>query len=309
MKTQLACVIKQAARELGYADCGIAGVEPFTAFEQALRARMQCFPEAAALYRPMLNRVDPRAGTPWARSLIVTVRRYGIYRLPPGLTGHIGRNYLCDRRDPACPEHQRPKRMTARLKALGLRVKRGGVPDRWAGARAGVTRFGRNTFAYSRHGSWINISTWLVDAELPPDRETLDLACPPDCRACIDACPTGALTEPLVMRMDRCIAYLTYHAEMPIDPALWDRMGAWIYGCDVCQQVCPLNKGKWDPQRDADWLFPIADRLQPEALASMDQATYETVVHPHFWYIPAGGLGRWHANAGRAAACTGCGRG
>jgi epoxyqueuosine reductase len=292
--------IKCAAAEIGYAACGITGIEPFHEFGEALRDRIARFPEAADLYKPMLKRVDPLKAAPWAKSLIVTVRRYGIYRLPPGLTGHIGRNYLCDRRDRECPDNTMPGSMTARLKALGLRVRRGGVPDRWAGARAGVTAFGRNTFAYSPHGSWINIESWLVDADLPRDTPTARAPCPPNCRACIDACPTGALVEPYVMRIDRCIAYLTYHATPPIAPDLWRQMGSWIYGCDVCQEVCPLNKGKWEERRPASWLIPVADILQPESLASMDMNTYRSCVHPHFWYIPVEDLARWHANARRA---------
>ena len=292
--------VKALAEELGYTACGITSVEPFVEFERAVRDRMKRFPEAAHLYERLLKRADPTATAPWARSIVVCVRRYGKYRLPNGLASHVGRDYLVDSRSEYCPDHAMPRRMKEGLVGLGMRVRKGGVPDRWAGARAGVTRFGRNGFAYSKHGSWINLETWRVDAELTPDEPTLDLPCPENCDACMRACPTGAIVAPYVMRMDRCVAYLTYGAPEPIDPALWKRMGPWIYGCDTCQLVCPLNRGKWEEIEDAPWLKEAAPHLTPEALSTMDEAAYRDIVHPRFWYIPPEDIARWHRNAARA---------
>jgi epoxyqueuosine reductase len=196
-----------------------------------------------------------------------------------------------------------PGRFGRALESLGLKSRKGGCPDRWAAARAGVAAFGRNSFAISpQFGSWINVETWLVDAELPAGRPTPAAPCPPGCDACVRNCPTGALTAPHQMRIDRCIAYLTYGDCGRIDPQLWDRMGAWVYGCDRCQEVCPLNAGRWQEHRPAPWLEEVADRLRPAALAAMDERTYRQVVHPLFWYIPRDreGLERWRRNARRA---------
>jgi epoxyqueuosine reductase len=146
----------------------------------------------------------------------------------------------------------------------------------------------------------MNIESWRVDAELPADRPTVDPPCPEGCRACLDACPTGAIVEPFVLRMDRCVAYLTYDAPEPIPAPLRDRMGGWIYGCDICQEVCPLNRGKWQEREAAPWLEEVAHLLTPEALAGMDEETYRNVVHPLFWYIAPDNLARWHRNARRA---------
>lgn len=297
----LALAVKRLAAEVGYVACGVTTAAPFVEFEVAVRDRMARFAEAACLYEGMLKRADPRGGAPWVNSIIVCVRRYGEYAIPEGLAGRIGRNYLFDRRNEKSRDHEMPKKMTDGLKALGLRVKKGGAPDRWAAARAGVARVARNCFAFSEcGGSWINIATWRVDAELPGDEPTLDVPCPEGCRKCVDACPTGALMEPFVMRMDHCVAHLTFNATLPIDPDLWKKMGCWIYGCDRCQEVCPLNEGKWTCEKRADWLEELAPYLTPRALAEMSEETYRTVVHPAFWYIPEDGVERWRANARRA---------
>ncbi len=297
----MATAVKQAAAACGYVACGITDASRFDLYENALRRRIKSFPEAAGLYVPMLNRADPRGGAPWVNAIVVCVRDYGKYRLPPGLAGHIGRHYLADRRIPSCPDFDMPNRMTKRLRHLGLRVKRGGVPERLAGARAGVVRIGRNGFAYhGRAGSWINLESWRVDAPLPADRPSLDCPCPAGCRACIEACPSAALESSYMMRMDRCVAHLTYGAEWPVSEELQRAMGAWIYGCDDCQTVCPLNRGCWREDNPAPWLEAVAPLLAPKALAQMDGETFRRRVYPLFRYIPEDDVARWRANAARA---------
>jgi epoxyqueuosine reductase len=307
----LAGRVKQLALEAGYDACGLTTAEPFTDFAEAVEGRIERFPEAAHLYEGLRRRADPRERNPWARSVAVCVHRYGKYRSPPGVLGRIGRSYLFDRRCKRSPETELPKRFRRGLKSLGIRARKGGCPDRAAAARAGVAALGRNCFAISpEFGSWINVETWLLDAELPADQPTPTAPCPEGCTACLDACPTGAIVEPYLMRMDRCVAWLTYGAPEPIAPELWEQMGEWVYGCDRCQQVCPLNEGKWEEREGAPWLEEVADRLQPAALAEMDEKTYREVVHPLFWYIPddAEGLERWRRNARRALLNADCGR-
>lgn len=297
--------IKRLAAEAGYAACGIAGVEPFEDYRAALQALVAEFPESADIYTGMERRVDPRALNPWAASIVVCLRRYGRYKVPAGLSCHIGLNYLCDRRIKACPDTVMPKRMKEGLKALGLRVRMGGVPARSAAVRAGVAGLARNGFVYREGcGSWVNVEAWMIDAAVEPDMPAAPAPCPEGCRACEAACRTGALVGPGRVRMERCVAYLTYGASWPVAPELWERMGPWIYGCDDCQNACPLNKGCWDAQEPVPWLDAVADRLTPAALATMDAAAYRDVVHPLFWYIDENDLARWHANAGRVLAAS-----
>lgn len=296
-----AAAIKQAALECGYIDCGIASAEPFEEYRQELTRRIHRFPETTDLYQPMFNRADPRRTAPWCSAVVTCVRNYGKYILPGKIARHIGRNYLADRRIPTCPDHTMPKVMTNKLKALGLKAKLGGVPERAAAVRAGVARIGRNGFAFHPEaGSWINLETWRINATPALDTPTPESPCPDKCRRCIESCPTDALQEPCLMRMDRCIAYLTYHIQKPIPGELWNKMGSWIYGCDLCQLYCPLNEGKWRPIEPMPWLEEIKELITPEALAKMEERTYQKYIHPLFWYIPKNQVDRWHRNAARA---------
>ena len=113
--------------------------------------------------------------------------------------------------------------------------------DREGAARSGVGFYGKNTLLITRrHGSWVVLGTLITDVELestPP----LDLDCG-DCRLCIDACPTGALDEPGTLDSTKCLSYWT---QAPAPPPLEYRrdLGAQVYGCDICQDVCPWNRG------------------------------------------------------------------
>lgn len=294
--------IKALAGQLGYHACGITGVQPFADYQDALEDRARRFPDSATLYQGMGRRGHPAAHVPWAKSIVVAIRRYGKYALPEGIARHIGRTYLCDRRIKECPDNTLPKRMKLELQTLGYRVKIGGIPCREAAVRAGVARIGRNGFAYAEGcGSWLNIEAWLIDTEIEPDAPSPpDAPCPDGCQACLDACRTCALKEPYVVDMKRCIAYLSYEDPAPIPPELWKKMGPWIYGCDDCQNACPLNHRKWEALEPAPWIQRIADKLTPEALAAMDTETYQKLIYPLFWYISETDLERWHRNARRA---------
>ena len=113
--------------------------------------------------------------------------------------------------------------------------------DREAAARAGVGFYGKNTMLITRRfGSWVVLGTLVTDVELEPT-PPLDLDCG-SCTLCIDACPTGALDEPGVLDATRCLSYWTQSAE-PFPEAYREALGDQVYGCDICQDVCPWNRG------------------------------------------------------------------
>jgi epoxyqueuosine reductase len=113
--------------------------------------------------------------------------------------------------------------------------------DREAAARAGVGFYGKNTMLITRtHGSWVVLGTLVTAAEVeaaPP----LDLDCG-SCRLCIDACPTGALDEPGVLDANRCLSWSTQRPGA-IPEEHRGALGDMVYGCDICQDACPWNRG------------------------------------------------------------------
>jgi epoxyqueuosine reductase len=154
--------------------------------------------------------------------------------------------------------------LRAKLDALGQRLG-GGYRvlvdanqhvDREAAARSGVGFYGKNTLLITRRfGSWVVLGTLVSDQELEPT-PPLGLDCG-SCTLCIDACPTGALDEPGTLDATKCLSYWTQSAH-PIPGAYADALGAQVYGCDICQDVCPWNRGVEKRRADAE-LPPAAE--------------------------------------------------
>jgi len=136
-----------------------------------------------------------------------------------------------------------------KLEALGLRlggeyrvlVDENQHVDREAAARAGVGFYGKNTLLITRRfGSWVVLGTLVTTAEVDPTPQ-LELDCG-SCRLCIDACPTDALDEPGTLDATRCLSYWTQTANDIPEPYR-EELGSSVYGCDICQDVCPWNRG------------------------------------------------------------------
>ena len=175
------------------------------------------------------------------------------------------------------------------------------------GAR-GVGFYGKNTMLITReHGSWVVLGTLVTDVEIEPT-PPLGLDCG-RCRLCIDACPTGALDEPGMLDATRCLSYWT-QAPAPIPEDYREELGASVYGCDICQDVCPWNRGVEKrragaaPPADAvpnvslaDWLDPRRRRRSCGARPALRPAQRPSLAAAERARTPLGNAGDGGASA------------
>lgn len=246
--------IKEYALALGYDRVGFTTAERFTLYEDELLKRQDMYSWATGRDWGLIQGADPRSILPEAESIVVTAFDYFKHSFPRQMAGKVGRAYQSLGGAPPVPIHRARHRLLREfLQKQGVNVGKAafGPPARLAAARAGVTNYGKNTFAFAEGtGSFVVITTLVIDRELEYDEPTFEVKCPEKCNLCLEACPTGALYEPLKIDPRRCIAYNSYSApgswfggnQAVLPPAIRERMGTWVYGCDVCQEVCPRNQ-------------------------------------------------------------------
>jgi epoxyqueuosine reductase len=234
--------LRELAHELGIDVVGVAAAEPYTETERHIRER-----RARGLFADMRftmarpeESCHPETLLPGARTVVSAAVCYWLPE-PERPEGHA--------RLPRYTWFDAYETLREKLDEFGRRL--GGTyrvlvdanqhVDREAAARSGVGFYGKNTLLITRrYGSWVVLGTLVTDVELEPTRP-LDLDCG-DCRLCIDACPTGALDEPGTLDATRCLSYWT-QAPAPPPAEYREHLGAQVYGCDVCQDVCPWNRG------------------------------------------------------------------
>ncbi len=283
----LSSEIKEYGLDLGYQKVGIISIDSLSGYADEVVSRGEPYGEfVKKLTAPILKQM------PEARSVIVMAWDYYTKKFPERLRQMIGKIYLARCYDP--PEgtlaHARIQLMADFLERRGLRV-RGDfhVPARWSAAQAGIASFGRNNFVYEEEsGSYVVLHTLVVDAPLEYDQPTMECKCPPHCRACIDACPTGALYEPFRLDPRKCIAYQNWmtqgHDEVPppdIPEPLRRSIGCKIHGCDICQDVCPRNGKKQREVKTEDaYIRHIAPDFTLPAILNMTDEYYERRIKP-----------------------------
>ena len=249
--------LARLAEELGIDVVGAAPAEPYAETERHIRER-----RARGLFADMrftMARPDvschPERLLPEARTVVSAALCYSAGE-PERPAGHG--------RLPRYTWYDAYAELRDKLDELGRRlggdyrvlVDENQHVDREAAARAGVGFYGKNTMLITRRfGSWVVLGTLVTDRELestPP----LELDCG-SCTLCIEACPTGALDDPGTLDATKCLSYWTQSSH-DIPPEYGPELGAQVYGCDICQDVCPWNRGI-QKRRDGQALPAVAE--------------------------------------------------
>ena len=258
-RAELAQRIKVAARDAGFDLAGIAPVADFPelAYFPAWIAQghagemkyLESRDDSGQLRRAAaLNSVFP-----WARSVIVGALNYNTAHPNSTQVKNPGRGwisrYAWSREDYHDSVLRRLRELETKLKTLGdpadietrSYVDTGPIVERVYAKYAGIGWQGKNTCIINqRIGSWLFLGVIVTSLELPADLPAPDRC--GTCTRCIDACPTQAFIRPHQLDSNKCIAYLTIEKRGPIPEPLREAMGHHVFGCDICQDVCPWNR-------------------------------------------------------------------
>jgi epoxyqueuosine reductase len=288
--------IKAKARELGFELCGIAPADSFAelSFFREWLERGHAG-EMAYLERSAGKRADVRNVLPGARSVIVTASLYNTER-PYSTECSDPTRALIARYAWGDDYHavlgRRLDALVAWMREVAPEpfesrayVDTGPVQERVYAQYAGLGWIGKNTCLINPAiGSWLFLSEIICTLALEPDRPELDRC--GTCTLCIEACPTGAITEPHVLDSRRCLSYLTIELRGAIPEEHRGALGNHVYGCDICQEVCPFNQvpasshdSAWQPRAPLDlprlvdaWRMPDAELQRTLKGSAMSRA-------------------------------------
>lgn len=279
---RVAQAIKERAKSLGFAHCGITGADPpphHPEFREWIAAGHAG--EMAYLARQEENRGDLGKVLPGARSVIVVALNYHAgdekEMEEPQRSGIVARYARFNDYHETIWQRLNSLLAFIQMIAPGAHGKAycdtGPITERDLAMRAGIGWIGKHTSLISRHlGNWFFLGEIVLDIYLPLD--TPSGAHCGICTRCIPACPTGAILAPYVLDSRRCISYLTIELKGSIPVELRPLIGARIYGCDDCLAACPWNK--FAVQSDDPAVQPRADLTAPDLieLLQLDDAAF-----------------------------------
>lgn len=243
----LAEQIKQKARELGFSLVGITSAQP----SQHTDYFRQWLADGKAgemhyLTNRFAERTDPSVYFPGVRSIICVAANYRpkLDAVPPG-HGRIARYALGDDYHVVLKDRlfALADWLRSQVPEVQTRcsVDTAPVMEKELAARAGIGWMGKNTCIINHDiGSFILLGQLLTNLDLPIDGPATDRCA--NCTRCIDACPTQAINAPYQLDASRCVSYLTIEHRSEIASELQEKIGDWMYGCDICQEVCPWNR-------------------------------------------------------------------
>ena len=243
--------IKQKAFEIGFHKIGIARAEPLAEEGERLREWLgkNYHGEMQWMEREPEKRVSPGLIFPGAKSMIVVALNYFTpheHEHSPD-KGKVSRYAWGDDYHDIVKEKLRE--LLAWIKAENAEadgkicVDTAPVMDKAWAVRAGLGWLGKHSNVITKeYGSWVFIGEILLNLELEYETETVADHCG-TCTACLDACPTSAIVSPFIVDSQRCLSYATIELRSPeLSPEIKENLNGWLYGCDICQDVCPWNR-------------------------------------------------------------------
>jgi epoxyqueuosine reductase len=241
-------LVKTIAAELGFLYCGIAKAD----FLEEEAPRLEKWLEEGKhgsmtwMENHFDKRLDPRLLVPGAKSVLSLVYNYSPENeLPTDGTYKIskyayGEDYHFVIRNKLKDFMRRLQDVIGDVEGRGF-VDSAPVLERAWAAKSGAGWIGKHSLLLNRrHGSYFFLAELIIDLDITPDSPVGDYC--GTCTACIDACPTDAITSPQIVDSNRCISYLTIELRDSIPGEFSESMEDWIFGCDICQDVCPWNR-------------------------------------------------------------------
>jgi epoxyqueuosine reductase len=267
---RLTADIKRRALELGFHKVGVVRAEPLederARLEQWLRRGHQA--GMSWMARDVERRTDPRRLLHGARSVVVVALNYFTPHEHTSAhgTGKISRYAWGDDYHDVLGEKLKALLDFVRELAPEAQGKlcvdaQPAMDKAWA-ARAGLGWIGKHTNLITRdYGSWVFLGELILDVELEYDDAREEDHCG-TCTLCLDACPTGAIVEPYVVDSARCISHATIELRAPELPReVAENLDGWLYGCDICQDVCPWNR--FEQATEESRFEPRPDSVSP----------------------------------------------
>jgi epoxyqueuosine reductase len=246
---KLSAFIKQEAASLGFADCGIAEVTVLSEDEIRLKTWLQKGYHAGMDYMQKHAdlRINPELLVDNAKSVVVFLYNYFPSKMMESDSSYLissyayGQDYHDVIREKLNLLIEKLKELVPEISIRGF-VDSAPVLERAWATRAGLGWIGKNSMLISkRNGSYFFISELITDIELEYDKPFGGNYCG-DCSMCLDNCPTSAITDLRTIDANKCISYLTIENKGEIPSTFNGKYKNWIFGCDICQQVCPWNR-------------------------------------------------------------------
>lgn len=272
--------IKQKALEIGFQKIGIVAAMPLREEGEHLKEWLDggFHGQMAWMEREPEKRADPKLIFPEARSMIVVALNYYTPHEHGNAAGKISRYAWGDDYHDIVTEKLRELLdwIVAEVPEASGRicVDTAPVMDKAWAVRAGLGWLGKHSNVITTdYGSWVFIGEILINLELEYDTTVVDDHCG-NCTACLDACPTQAIVAPYVVDSRACISYGTIELREPeLPPNIEQNLEGWLYGCDICQDVCPWNRFQ-KPTGEKGFEPRNETSIEPDEILSMSPESY-----------------------------------